>query len=141
MRRFNLISERIAAADGGAPAFEAFLSRAPHGDDECPAVSSPTVLPEVDRLPAAQRQLAARHRHVLRRLRQRGADVRRHVIETLGVVLVIGALRRDARKEPLQIAPHSALPTTGILKSSSFARNLGRRPAFRIAYAFARGSR
>ena len=57
-----------------------------HVDAERSRVAPRAVLDEVERLPAAEREVAARDRDRLRRAGHRAARVRRHVVGALGVV-------------------------------------------------------
>src|SRR5207248_7340865 len=58
------------------------------------------------RLPRSERELCATHGQRLRGPGERGADVRRHVVRPLFLVLVVGAFGREPRQERFQIPPH-----------------------------------
>ena len=69
-----------------------------------------SMLPEIDRLPRSQREPPSAHGYDLAGLRHRRAQVRRHVVGSLGVVLV-GArvLGRDPRHPLVEIAEHGGV--------------------------------
>jgi len=67
---------------------------------------APSVLDEVERLPAAEREAAFGDGNRLRRARERGLQVRRHVVRALVVVFVLGALGRETVEPPREIALH-----------------------------------
>ena len=58
---------------------------------------------QVDALPGAQHQPAAHDRHVELHLRQRGLEVRRHVVRPFVVVFVETALGRQIVEEFLEV--------------------------------------
>src|SRR6185437_302540 len=68
-------------------------------------------LPEINSLPRAELQIARGDRNHDRALGEHGADVRRHVVRSLGVVLVSGiTVRRQAAHESFEVAPNARVP-------------------------------
>src|SRR4051812_37254617 len=76
---------------------------------DAPSVRRRAMLPNVERLPGAERELVIRDRDRLAGLGDRGADVARHVVGALGVVLVTIALRCDALDPFLKVAEHRGI--------------------------------
>src|SRR5437868_9779622 len=74
-----------------------------------PSMWRTAVLPQVDRLPGAEKQGSVADRNRLRRPRQRRADVARHVVRTFGVVLIVPVFGRDPFGPPLQIPQHRGI--------------------------------
>src|SRR5512134_3612409 len=73
--------------------------------DELAARAAAAVLPEIDPLPLAEGQLLPVNRYRKRASRERGLDVRRHVVRAFGVVAVERiALRHQAVQPALEVA-------------------------------------
>lgn len=66
---------------------------------ELARVRGPPMLEQIDALPSAERELAVHDRNTQMRLRQRGSDMRGHVVGTFGGMFVYRRFRRD----PLEI--------------------------------------
>ena len=68
---------------------------------------TPAMFEQIQALPCAEHHLSMLDRHRQLHLRQRGAQMRRHVVETFGVVFVaLGVFGREAREVALEVALH-----------------------------------
>src|SRR3569833_1203 len=82
----------------------------PRRNDDAAIVRNPAVLPQIDRLPGPQPQLGIHDRDDQGILGQNSADMGRHIVRALRIVLIRGvAIRNHTRKDRLEI-----LPDTGI---------------------------
>src|SRR5579885_1115765 len=83
----------------------------PDGDDHPPLVWRRPMLPKVDSLPLAETQFSAGDRNHDRALSQHSANVRRHVVGTLRVMLVLRVtVRREAAHECLEVTADARVP-------------------------------
>src|SRR5262245_54401709 len=75
-------------------------------NDEAAPVGMRAVLPQVDRLPGAERQIATAHGDRFRRAGEHRPYVGGHVVGTFGVVLPRVGLGRGLREPSAEIAQH-----------------------------------
>src|SRR5579885_1141342 len=100
-------STAIACSSTGSP----HCWPSPHRHDDPPIVRCRSVLPEIDALPRAQLKLTGTDGNHEGSLREHGANVRGHVIGSLGIMLVARiAIRRDAAHEGLEVASDARVP-------------------------------
>src|SRR5688572_6691794 len=92
------------AAPGSSPYVSPCASLARDVHDDAARMAACAMLPEIDRLPGAEGELAVRDRDRFRRAGQRGAGMCRHVVRTLGVVLPAPGLGCELGHPALQIA-------------------------------------
>ena len=78
-----------------------------------PSMRPAAVLDEIDALPCPQHQRASNHRDGELRLRERGADMGRHVVRAFDRVAVGEVLRRKLSKHPVQVGGHVGVGVLG----------------------------
>src|SRR5690606_23596714 len=88
---------------GSAPSPPLFAEKR---DEKAPDVGPPAMLPQVERLPGAERETPATDRHGLARAGERRSGMRRHVVRPLVVVLPTSALGSQLLHPPGEVPKH-----------------------------------